>query len=202
MKAKQVSGHWDELMAACKTSNNELKKAVESKSACSKKAAKGKAKSKAKAAGKPKAKPMYRIFDIEQGPLITEYTANPLDQEHDMEEPFILKKDGQPPFFKSLVAMEVKDGNDDAVKEIKEFKGLFSKSDLRFTAGKAQSPFSSKTVRDAMHKDMATILEHFTSVPLDSQPPSCFGCIGKHRSVQFEVGGAACFRLSLTGERS
>lgn len=189
-------------MAACKTSNNELKKAVDNKSASSKKAAKAKPKGKAKAAGKAKAKPMYQLFDLAGGPDITEYTSCPLSQEHDMEEPFILKKGALPPFLKSLVEMEVKDGNDAAVNEIKEFKGLFSKSDLRFTAGKAQSPFSSKPVRDAMQKDVESILERFVAFPLGSQPPSCFGCIGKHRSVQFEVGGSACFRLSLAGERS
>ena len=80
--AKQISSHWDELMAACKTSNNELKKAVECKSASSKKAAKAKPKSKAKAAGKAKAKPMYKLFDLAGGPDITEYTSYPLSEVH------------------------------------------------------------------------------------------------------------------------
>ena len=199
-KIKAITSHWDELMAACKTAQTELKKAAEVKGAAAAKKAASKAKAKGKAAAKSKVKPMYRIFDLQGGVQIEVH--NTLPTAYDMQKPLILKKDALPAVLKAMADHNVEtDTASDVVKDIRKFRELFSKSDLRFTAGKAQSPFSSES-RGVLQACLDSFLDCYDVALADSiQPFSCVGCIAKHRSVQFEVGGTGSLRLSLSGER-
>ena len=197
-KIKAIGSHWDELMAACKTAQTELKKAAEVKGASARKGA-AKAKAKGKASAKGKAKPMYRIFDIQGGVQIKEF--NTLPTAYDMQKPLVLKKDALPELLKAMVDGVEGNGAADVVKDTRQFMELFGKSDLRFTAGKAQSPFSSES-RGVLRTTLESFLDCYDVAFADIiQPFSCVGCIAKHRSVQFEVSGGGNLRLSLSGER-
>ena len=199
-KLKTYGGQWDELMAACKTASAELRKASDAAHGGSKAKAKGKAKPKPGAKVKGKKGPlMYQVFEADCLSMIPTYDAYPVPDSHNMRFPFILRKSGLPQFLKSIVE---KDASEQVAKvaldEVEGFKKLFAQSDLRFTAGKAQSTIKDPNdqVSTAMYEAVVGI-ERLDLLPL--QPVACFGSMEKHRSLQFEVGGLGSLRLSIEG---
>ena len=195
---KAVVGHWDELMAACKTASGELNKVIGGKS---KKPAQAKGKAKAKAKG-GKSSSMYKLFDSNKGVVIPTLG---LGQGHalagmSMEHPFIVAKEAAPALLASLISQEKSEDNERLLIEMKDFKEAFAKSDMRFTAGKAQSQLS-----DGSHHRLkgccGAVMSMANAVfPEPHQKASCFGVIGKHRAVQYEVGAVGGFRFSLAGK--
>lgn len=193
-KIKAAANHWEELMAACKTAMSDLIKACNAGSKGKKSGGAGK---KAKAAPKSgagkKAASMYRIFDLKGGQMIVRYDGPNVPETHDMNFPFIMDKKGVPELLRNLVEGTQSGENQALLKEIAEFKALFAKSDLRYTAGKAQSPFSAD-VGKLVQTGVESIIENHTFlVP--------FRVIEKHRSIQFEVGAFGTIRFALTGQR-
>ena len=198
-KLKTYGGQWDELMAACKTANGELRKATDGASGGSK----SKGKPKAKPGGKPKGKKgtplMYQVFEADCLSMIPIYETYPVPDSHNMKLPFILKKTALPTFLQSIVQKDASlQSAKAALEEVESFKKLFAQSDLRFTAGKAQSTIKDPNgeVSIAMYEAVVGI-ERLDLLPL--QPVACFGSMEKHRSLQFEVGGLGSLRLSIQG---
>lgn len=203
-QAKKVFGQWDELLAACRTATTELKRASEEKG--------GRAKAKAKAGGKSAAKSkanktkMYQIFEVGgSAEAIQVYDTLPVPDSHDMSKPFILK--GMPPLLDSLLSEGEPAGvNADAAKGIKNelssFDEKFRRSDMRFTAGKAQRKMDESNAKALADSLFAMFSNHVVMDLGKWQPPSCFASIEKHRGLQFEVGGLPCLRFCWKGTRS
>ncbi|CAK9051345.1 Uncharacterized protein SCF082_LOCUS28197 [Durusdinium trenchii] len=182
---RQVFAHWDELMGAYKTATTELKRAIDSQGPAK---AKAKGKAKAKAGAKNKGSRMYEVFGAGSSAAtpIAKYDTWPVPAEHDMSKPFLLET--APPLLKNVLG----DGGDDVVagvrNELSTFESKFSKSDLRFTAGKAQRRMDEKSGA-ALAECASSLLSNHTVLDVGKwQPPSCYATIQKHRSLQYEVG--------------
>eukprot|EP00438_Fugacium_kawagutii_P017544 Skav228532 [mRNA] locus=scaffold1887:1225:3868:+ [translate_table: standard] len=194
---KSIGGHWEELMAACKTATTDLQKAVGNKGKKPGGQPKGKAKAKAKSS---KAAPMYQIFDIDLGTDIASFNDK-LPDDHDMSRPFILRRAAVPALLKDV--HDRTEGNETTklINELKEFNEIFNKSDIRFTAGKGQCALSVAS-HDQLKECLKTVASSRTPVFAEPhQTASCFGVIGKHRSVQFEVAGIGGYRFADSGSR-
>ena len=195
---RQVFAHWDELMGAYKTATTELKRAIDSQGPAK---AKAKGKAKAKAGAKNKGSKMYEVFGAGSSAAtpIAKYDTWRVPAEHDMSKPFLLET--APPLLKNVLG----DGGDDVVagvrNELSTFESKFSKSDLRFTAGKAQRRMDEKSGA-ALAECASSLLSNHTVLDVGKwQPPSCYATIQKHRSLQYEVGGFASLRFCCKGER-
>ena len=197
-RARAAMAHWDELLAACRTAAGELKKAAEPGGN-----KKGKAKTKSKPKNKAvKAQNMYHVFSSGFGNGIPVYEVYPVPESHDLSLPFIIKKTALPEFL-GRVVLQLRQGEPSPIPvldEIESFKKLFKESDIRFTAGKAQSAM--KDQGELVAKELLSALDGKTFLDgREVQPTSCFGSIEKRRSLQYEIGGSASLRLTVAGCR-
>ncbi|CAJ1444735.1 unnamed protein product [Effrenium voratum] len=214
-RVKTVTCHWDELLASCRVSLQELKKADKSGApkAAPKKRGGGK---KQKDVAAP-----YQVFEIADSmgsSCETIPTGEELPEGHPANRPFVFTG----PSSLSEVTGPSREGMSEEQKHaadcLREFKISFGKSDLRTVAGKAQLPCGQQCeqyVRCELFKLVAKSSgANFGSVwqagnvtrakyPALKQlmVSSCYGVINGHRSVRFESGAMATLRFGCQSHR-
>ncbi|CAJ1393983.1 unnamed protein product, partial [Effrenium voratum] len=217
-KVKGILGHWDELLASCKVSAQELKKADKGTPGAKATAKKGAA---AKRKGKAGGGSAYQVFQCVHnvgGSSRCIADGHKLPDFHPPHHPFIFNGPRALAAACNPADPNLSDEQKSCSAAIQEFKQSFGKSDLRFVAGKAQQVcpqscelyirqelFGLVGVHNTHAFGQALQATHVTRTKFaalkQAMASSCYGVIKGHRSVRLETAAMATLRFGAEGRR-